>query len=208
MELNTSLLKRAAEAQLRRCSYRVLLIIFLQKFERSRRCRLYAGGMVCEHDPQSPPRPVAFWIKPGLCGRHLPTCALGTTHPRILVLHALSPPLPLVPSSRRTFTVALASSRSRTACYDHTTTPRSRIFFFDRSKGYNSGSALFPYATECTVASATGTCDPEVLIAEMEFASDAEAIALGIDSSTAEESDAVGLVSRAVRLTRFYPFSP
>lgn len=65
------------------------------------------------------------------------------------------------------------------------------------SQGYNGGSAPFPYATECTATAATATCDPETLVAEMDFLDAADPVALDITAATANGSDAVGPVNVA-----------
>ncbi|CAM9405596.1 unnamed protein product, partial [Scytosiphon promiscuus] len=70
-------------------------------------------------------------------------------------------------------------------------------------EGYNSGSAPFPYATQCSVSSLGGTCDPENLVSAMAFAEMAEPITLGIDPSTVEEADGVGLMSSALLETGY-----
>lgn len=59
---------------------------------------------------------------------------------------------------------------------------------------YNGGSAPFPYATECTATVTFGVCDPEILVAEMDFPAQADPIELGV-SALDEDSAAVGLVS-------------
>ncbi|CAM9216451.1 unnamed protein product [Ectocarpus fasciculatus] len=67
---------------------------------------------------------------------------------------------------------------------------------------YNDGSAPFPYATECTVTAAD-TCNPEMLVAEMDISGSAEPVVLGIsataDESGASESGAVELMSAALQ---------
>lgn len=60
---------------------------------------------------------------------------------------------------------------------------------------YNSGTAPFPYSTECTATITSGTCDPATLVAEMDFPSQAEPVALGVVPSN-NDSDAVELVNR------------
>lgn len=50
---------------------------------------------------------------------------------------------------------------------------------------YNDGSAPFPYATECTAAAATATCDPAALVAEMDFPGSADPVTLDVTSATA-----------------------
>lgn len=51
---------------------------------------------------------------------------------------------------------------------------------------YNDGSAPFPYATECSAAAATATCDPATLVAEMDLAGSADPIALDITGTTGD----------------------
>ena len=77
---------------------------------------------------------------------------------------------------------------------------------------YNSGSAPFPYAMECTVN--TSTCDTPELIAQMDISGDAEAMDLDIVATT-EDDGAVELVrirsqwgTRFKRASRNRPVSP
>lgn len=62
--------------------------------------------------------------------------------------------------------------------------------FLYRAQDYNDGSAVFPYATECTLSD---TCDSDALVDEMEYPDMAEGVSL--DLTDANASDAVGLVS-------------
>lgn len=65
-----------------------------------------------------------------------------------------------------------------------------------RVQEYNSGTAPFPYSTGCTATITSGTCDPANLVAEMDFSSQAEPVALDFVQSN-DDSDAVELVRRA-----------
>lgn len=67
---------------------------------------------------------------------------------------------------------------------------------------YNSGTAPFPYATECTATITLGTCDPATLIAEMNSPSRADPVVLGVTPSDAD-ADAIELVSRSTELSEF-----
>eukprot|EP00903_Cladosiphon_okamuranus_P008962 g8576.t1 len=51
---------------------------------------------------------------------------------------------------------------------------------------FNDGSAPFPYATVCSAAAATATCNPEALVAEMDFSGSAEPVTLDITADTAD----------------------
>lgn len=61
-------------------------------------------------------------------------------------------------------------------------------------QSYNSGSAPFPYAAECTLN--TSTCDTEELVSRMDIAEQADPIDLDLGSNTSAD-DAVVLVSEA-----------
>lgn len=69
------------------------------------------------------------------------------------------------------------------------------VMLFSLSKVYNRGTAPFPYSTGCTATITFGTCDPATLVAEMNFPSQADPVALGVTPSNAD-SDAVQLVTR------------
>ena len=60
-------------------------------------------------------------------------------------------------------------------------------------QSYNSGSAPFPYAEECTLTSST--CDTSELVAQMDISGQADPIGLELGSSRSGD-DAVALVGQ------------